>query len=291
MDYSFIISSVDRYRELQSCLTSIENAYEFVKNIAVEVIVVFKGEEDKCKFITIKYAKLFSFYTYNGINLSQARNIGIKESKGKYLIFMDDDATVKQDILLALRANIDNTMAGAFCGRILNPNDNSPFTDCYNYIHTKELNWFEFQYFMGSTIILKRDIIKKVGSFDENFGSGARYYAADDTNMFYRLKQANEKVVYLPEVVFYHSLSDEISPERVFKYSYAKAAMFTKQIINDKRHFFVYLKILLETILKSIIRVLQCFFSKAIRVKDQKFQYTSVLAGTITGIYQYLRFR
>lgn len=291
MRYSFIVLAVDRYKDLQNCVASLEKAHEFNRDIDIEILVIFEGEGDKKKFIQVKYPNLFKFYTIKGIGLSEARNIGIKKSEGEYLIFLDDDARVKEDILQALSVNLTKNEAGAFCGRLLDPSDNSLFPSFPWTSQITDLGWFSSESFRGSNIILKRKVIEEVGFFDERFGSGQRYYGAGDSDMFFRLKQNKEKVFYLPDVVIYHQIPHYLPYSKVFNYFYARGAVFAKQIINDKSRFLIYAVYILDILTKSLLRLVQRFLlPNTATVEIKGFSHKAAFCGTIKGIIDYLRF-
>lgn len=89
------VYNVEEY--LERCLSSLVN--QTYKNI--EIIVVNDGSPDASQKIidkfTKKYPNLVFGYTKENGGLSDARNFGIKKSKGKYVIFVDSDDYVELD--------------------------------------------------------------------------------------------------------------------------------------------------------------------------------------------------
>ena len=55
-------------------------------------------------------------------------------------------------------------------------------------------------YVTGAAFAIKRDIIKKLGYFDEDFFPG--YY--EETDICFRAKKLGYKVVYVPKAIIYH---------------------------------------------------------------------------------------
>jgi len=88
------VYNVEKY--LESCLESIIN--QTYKNL--EIILVDDGSTDESGNICDKYAnkdkRIKVIHKKNG-GLSDARNIGIKESTGKYLTFVDSDDYIVND--------------------------------------------------------------------------------------------------------------------------------------------------------------------------------------------------
>lgn len=291
MRYSFITSLVDTYEDLGNLIVSIEKAHEFTRDIEIEVLVVFKGDEDKSGLVRSRYPHLIKTWTLSGIGLSEGRNVGIEKSSGDYLIFIDDDATVKEDFIERLELNTKSRSYGAFCGRILNPSDGSPFRRCYEDGKSRVLRAFDFSYFAGSAIILRRDVIEKIGLFDEEFGSGAKYYGGEDSDIFFRLKRGGEDILYLPEVVFYHHVLDRYDRVKIFNYAYAVGAMLMKQIMNDRPHFYIYSAIMLKMLLGKLARMAHdILFPDAVAGSNSGHCDNLVFKGIIKGAVDYFRF-
>lgn len=289
MKISFIVTSVDRDQQLQECIASIERAYECTKDVDIEILVVFQDTKES-KTIKTNRPELSTFYYIKERGLSIARNFAIKRSTGEYLVFLDDDAAIKEDFLNVLSKNISIIVAGAFCGKIIDPIKKQFYSKCFSGSNCKSLNRFEFMHFMGSAHVLKKSAIEKIGFYDEKFGAGAKYPAAEESDIFFRLKHQGEKVVYQPELIFYHPINSVTSSLKRFNYSYAVGAMLTKQMFLDSKHLFIYLFIIPEIVFKSFLRTLQTiFFYKSVETKDTRFRYRSVLMGTLNGVCDYIK--
>lgn len=291
MKFSFIISSVDRYDDLKDCLASIGKAYDYSNHdIDVEILVVFEANGVKNKSIESRYPHLVKFYTYEDVGLSGARNIGIRESSGEYLVFIDDDAKVKEDFLRVLSDRVSfYGGVNAFCGRLIDPVQNIPFSVLFSDNNVKRLGRLDFQYFMGSAHVLSRKVVKKIGYYDERFGSGSKFFGSEETDIFFRLKAANEQVLYLPDLIFYHPIPIA-PPKYVYNYSCAIAACLTKNSINDIRHFLVYFFIALKLAGKASVRILQkMLLGGKYKQKDQRCHYGYVLRGMFAGMSRFIK--
>ncbi len=286
MKFSFIISSVDKYDDLKRCIESIGKAYDYYNNnIDVEILVVFKGAKTEDKRVDTKYDNLVRFYTFDNIGLSEGRNIGIEKSSGDYLIFIDDDATVKDDFLKVLLNYIAKySDINAFCGRIMDPAKKVPFFVLFENNSPKNLRRIDYQYFLGSAHILSRKAVDKIGFYDKRFGSGAKYFGAEESDMFFRLKAANEEVLYMPDLIFYHPIP-AMSSRYMYNYSFANGAMLIKNCVHDKIHSFIYCFIFLRAISKASVRVLQKLILGGIyKEKDERCHYSSVVKGMFKGM-------
>ena len=248
--FSFIIASVDRDEQLLQCISSIEKAHEYKKNIPVEILVVIQKSKQN-KDIKLRYPDMTAFYYIDKLGLSVARNFAIDKSTGDYLVFIDDDATVKEEFIEVLMNNVQHyNDIGAFCGRLLDPVQHVPFTHIFNLNKAKKLGRLDYKYFMGSAHVLSRKMINKIGCYDERFGVGSKYLGSEESDIFFRLKKANEPVLYLPDLVFLHPML-VVPPSYVYKYAYAVGAALTKSCLEDKPHFIVYFFIVLQIIIKA----------------------------------------
>lgn len=293
MKVSFIIPSVDRITELQNCILSVERAYDRKKeaNINIEIIVVFNGVRRMASSLNMQYP-LFTYVFYiDEKNVSKARNFGIMKSSGEYLIFIDDDAAISENFLDVLYDNILNKKeVNAFYARILDPLNKDPFTHIYEVAEAKYLSYFDYLYSGGTSLVLARSVLDEIGLYNEQFGPGGKYPAAEESDLFFRMIQAKKKILYLPELVILHPVIADSSSNKVYNYSYAIGAMLTKQIFYNPSKALLYSLIILTVAVKSGIRSLQnVLLPETIKEKNKRFKYASVLNGTLKGVVDYIR--
>lgn len=289
MKISFIIASVDRDKELQHCIASIEEAHEHNPSIPIEILVIIQGAKQKKK-ILLRSPEITFFYYIDNMGLSVARNFAIDRSKGDYLVFIDDDASIKEDFLdILTKKTTEYNKINAFCGRILDTVGSVPFSPIFRNTIIKSLKRNDYQYFMGSAHVLSKGVFRKIGCYDERFGAGAKYYGSEESDMFFRLKHHGEKVIYLPELVFYHPINSSISELKCFNYSFAVGAMLTKQMFLDIKCLHSYLFIISIIVFKSSLRTVQTiFFPKSIESKNARYRYKTVLKGILMGVCNYI---
>lgn len=79
-----------------------------------ELIIVDDGSPDKCPAICDEYAAEYNnirvFHKKNG-GLSSARNVGVENAVGKYLLFVDSDDTIEVDLLEKVVSKAEETRA------------------------------------------------------------------------------------------------------------------------------------------------------------------------------------
>lgn len=102
--FSVIVPVYNVEKYLKKCINSILN--QTYKNY--EIIIINDGSTDKSKKILESYKNINNVKIINQTNkgLSVARNIGIKNASGDYLLFVDSDDYIDNGLLENLNKNI-----------------------------------------------------------------------------------------------------------------------------------------------------------------------------------------
>ena len=106
------IYNVEKY--LRRCFDSLIN--QTFTNI--EIIALNNGSTDNSLNILKEYAnrdKRIKIIDNNNLGVSEARNIGIKEAKGNYIVFIDSDDWIDKDMVEVLHNSIDSN----FCDLVM----------------------------------------------------------------------------------------------------------------------------------------------------------------------------
>lgn len=132
------VYNVEKY--ISRCVESLIN--QTYTNI--EIILVDDGSTDKSYTICEKYAekdlRVKLFHKQNG-GVSSARNVGLKNSNGEYITFVDSDDWVKEDMLEHLFKKLnDNNADISICTCIVASNESmwDPNKGKKDYIITRE---------------------------------------------------------------------------------------------------------------------------------------------------------
>ena len=143
-------------------------------------------------------------------NLSRARNIGIRETMGEIVVFVDDDVRFPCcDYLQACASGYANPDVVGVGGPApwkdetdLRPLSPQFFVDGSDW-HVKHLTPVEdAPWFFGCNMSFRRPALEAVGSFDEFFVGGV----GDDTDMCVRVRRLG-KLVYDPRMMVLHLVS------------------------------------------------------------------------------------
>lgn len=172
-----------------------------------------------CKAFAAKYpATPFRYVVEEKQGLSHARNRGMAEAKGDWLVFLDDDAFVEPDYLSRLNRYIDQLPdMMAFGGRIypLFEDGKAPSWLCrWNKSWLSAIDKgdnigrFEGSEFpIGANMGFRRMMYEACGEFDTTLGrSGKNLIGGEEKDYFNRIKARQGKIYYLPEIAVRHCI-------------------------------------------------------------------------------------
>lgn len=201
--FSIIIPTYNRPEILSKTLDCLEKQEV---NFSYEVIVV-----DDCSTIPLPdlgFGKERRFnwkMLRNGRNLGRAatRNRGIRESKGEYILMIDDDIWVTPGLLHA-HYEAQKRIAGSvvvgsmfISAEVRRDIWNDFYRRWINNLHDrmeKDKNNLSHWYFFTGNVSLPKILVEEVGFFDESFNS----YGSEDSELGYRLWEKGIKMVYEP---------------------------------------------------------------------------------------------
>lgn len=101
--FSIIVPVYNTEKYVKRCLDSIKS--QSFKDY--EVIIVNDGSTDNSSDIISKYS--YKVINQENQGLSMARNNGVKEASGEYLIFLDSDDYIEKDLLKEINNSLSNS--------------------------------------------------------------------------------------------------------------------------------------------------------------------------------------
>lgn len=136
-----------------------------------------------------------------------ARNTGIKNAKGDYIAFLDDDDEwLPEKIEKQMAVMMTTNAALVYCGRICkNDNTGNSYTEKVEYNRGRVFKSLLYQNFIGSTSfpLINIRVLREVGGFDELMQS------AQDYDTWLRIAEKHE-IDYVQEpLVIYHTHDGE----------------------------------------------------------------------------------
>lgn len=284
--FSVIISTYNRAHILKNAIGSVL-AQSFPD---YEIIVSDDASSDDTRNVVagFKSEKIIYLHAESRRGLAATRNAALEKTRGKYIVLIDDDVVLGNDFLKVLKDVILTEAPDVLSLRLIDPDTGDSFVDILDG-RKRVLNFFDFNYFRGGAHVISRNAFKKAGYYDDRFGVGAKYHAAEESDYFFRLKQAGCKILYYPQLLVYHVKETDPSASKVFNYSYGISAMLTKHILKDRKNFHFYLIIILWRLAISLIRTLQYdLFPASIAKKNRVYKYRYFFKGTVKGALDYL---
>jgi len=217
MQVSVIIPSRNRAQSLSALLDSLDDS-KFPHGVSVDVFVVNNGSTDRTPDMLSQRLASADSYTLTVVEQpqrgkSRALNCALAEASGDVVILFDDDVTVDENCIAKHIEAYKKTDFAAIQGRVLPGKDpegrsvdpkrlreyNIPHIDYGNQI-------CEIRGVIGTNMSFKREVIERIGLFDERLGPGASGFS-EDTDFSMRMRKAGFKIGYTPEAVIYHELN------------------------------------------------------------------------------------
>lgn len=151
--------------------------------------------------------------------LSFARNRGIAESKGDFLVFLDDDTAIGSNYLRNLSKNLaKHPDTIAFGGKVVPIFETGmpKWVSCWTMplfaVTDKGDGTLTFKgksYPVGANMGVKRSAFEKYGTFDTQLGRKRdMLLGGEEKDFFYRLKADNQKIYYFGNISVEHLIPE-----------------------------------------------------------------------------------
>ncbi len=226
MTVSIIIVNYNVKFFLEQCLYSIKKSTQCIES---EIIVVDNNSaDDSICYLQQIFQDVLFIKNERNEGFAKACNKGLQHANGKYILFLNPDTLVAEDtIKKTLRFFDQHEDAGAAGVRMIDGSGNflkeskrsfpSPFTSLYKlfglarlFPHSKFFNRYhlghlnenenhEADVLAGAFMMIRKDVLDKVGPFDENF-----FMYGEDIDLSYRIQQAGLKNYYVAETAIIH---------------------------------------------------------------------------------------
>lgn len=205
---SVVLPTYNRLSRLKQVLTALEQ--QTYPRDAFEVVVIADG----CIDGTVEYlhtlttALRLTYVASENRGVAAARNRGIQEATGEYIVFIDDDVVPTPELLAAhMETHAAQAAEIVVLGPMLTPADFKmrPWVRWEQAMLVKQYadmqagRWQPTarQFYTGNASLARRHLIE-AGGFDE------RFRRAEDVELAYRLERQGLRFVFNPAAIGYH---------------------------------------------------------------------------------------
>jgi len=227
MTLSIIIVNYNVKHFLEQCLYS---ALKAANNMdSVEIFVVDNNSSDSSMaYLNPKFPSVTFLENKENLGFSKANNVALKQCVGEYVLFLNPDTIVTEDCFsAAINFFKDHKDCASLGVRMLDGTGKflpeskrsfpSPITSFYKLVglaflfpKSKVFNKYALGYLdenkshevdvlAGAFLMVRKDLLDTVGSFDETF-----FMYGEDVDLSYRLQQSGLKNYYLGELPIIH---------------------------------------------------------------------------------------
>jgi len=258
LKYSIIVCTYNRQNIIEICLKSI-CLLNKSGDCDFEVLIVDNNSTDATgatvrEFLSCLSAELQGKWHYHlerSQGLSHARNRGISESQGEWLVFLDDECELDKEWLTRLHVKITINsplmLGGPYRGKFLPSADRSDYARGYleKYGDSHHLRdrwpsrWLQKPGLSGGNMAIRRDVLQTVGGFDPELGmSGTQMRYGEETELQLRIltRYGPRSIYYSPDLLLVHYIRPDKTGLRTSFHSCVQRARNVSNLQRDARN-------------------------------------------------------
>ncbi len=291
IDISIIIPTYNRSESLRRLLNSLRNL-DFPQE-KFEVVIVDNNSSDGTKAITREFFKKnnlnYRYIIENRLSFTVARQTGAKHSKGKILVFVDDDVTVERRWLTSIKHTFNSDKNIGIVGGPIKPvfekkppkwvlDMNGIWLSLFD-LGKKEK---ETEAIPGPNFSIRKSILHEVGGFPpDTIGVEAEgkpgvvekiYIGPGDWGLCKKVRNIGYKIIYQPEALVYHHIPSVRLTEKWWQsrfYGEGCCHVIMDQYKHNYHRLVIIIK-LIESMVKILKWLLILFISRIFKIKRKE---------------------
>jgi glycosyltransferase involved in cell wall biosynthesis len=187
-----------------------------------EIVVVDDGStDDTGAFLSVLMPtepRLVVVSPPQNVGRAAARNLGWRQARGRWILFLDDDILVPPGLLAAHLEALAEPLAGTIGRAVTDPDIvDAPH---FHYIDTRGVAKLPpgpapGKYFVTQNAAVPREVLARIGGFDEDFSA----YGFEDMDLGFRLEEAGVRFQVLrdpvPWHIHHHTLDEYLEKKRI----------------------------------------------------------------------------
>ncbi len=184
--FSVNILAQNSFEQTQRCVTSV---LRFAGNSDIEIVLVDNASQDELSIwaaaLQHSDARLHVLRVSRTMGEAEARNIGLKQSRGRYILLLDSSLEMTGDVFTLLAKTLADEHVGI---------------TGFHGLHTSDLRHFEESQQLDVEVVdklcmaFRRGLLKKVGFFDE----GYRFPNYMDVDFNFAVRDSGANIVVTP---------------------------------------------------------------------------------------------
>lgn len=260
MTLSIVIVNYNVKYFLEQCLLSI---VESKTNLSIQIYVVDNNSQDgSLEYLRPKFPQVTFIANSDNPGFSKANNQVLKYVTGDYILILNPDTLLAEDTLETVTTFLEQNPEAGACGvkmidgsgkflreskrgfpslwtsfcktsglTALFPNSKKFGRYHLHYLSENEIH--EVDILSGAFIMLKKEVLDKVGLFDEAF-----FMYGEDIDFSHRIVQAGYKNYYLPNPIIHYKGESTKEDMKYVKIFYEAMYIFVKKYYPN--HGFIY---------------------------------------------------
>ena len=255
-----------------ACMASLHEQFskEFQNN-ELELIIVDNDSGDNSVEVLRsalkkeQYKNMYLIANKENSGFGKGCNIGVKEAKGEYILFLNNDTSVKDKGFLQMIEYMKNNQHAAILGGQLHNADGSlqassgVFYTLFNalllLLGLQEVGLLDrnpkkitkVDWVKGSLLLIRKNVFEKLNGFDENI-----FMYTEDMELCYRAKLAGYDTMFYPEVSVMHVEHGSANRSFAIIHIYKGLLYFYKK----HRSYFEYLVLKLLLLTKAVVAII-----------------------------------
>ncbi len=224
---SVVVCTYNGKRTIRDCMEGLKR----VDYPNFEVIVVNDGSTDGTEVIAKEYG--FRVISIPNGGLSNARNVGMRASKGEIVAYIDDDAVPDPQWLTYLAATFLTTNHAGVGGPNIPPVDDGAVAECVanapgGPIHVL-LTDTEAEHIPGCNMAFRKTALEAIGGFDTQFR-----IAGDDVDLCWRILKQGWTLGFNPAAMVWHHRRNSVKTYWKQQLNYGKAEGYLERKWPEK---------------------------------------------------------
>jgi GT2 family glycosyltransferase len=199
--FDLVVATVDRVEPLDALLATLDEQ----THRAFRLVVVDQNADDRLATVLARHPDLDVLRLRSERGLSRARNVALPMLTADLVAFPDDDCAYRPDLLervatrFAADAGVDGLTGRAAAG----DGASHPSWEKEPAVLTPRNLWNRV---ISFTLFLRRELVERVGSFDERLGlgSGTTWSSGEEVEYVVRALRMGARIEYDPALVVTH---------------------------------------------------------------------------------------